>query len=482
MIPFPRKLDIHPLDLKPEHVIKTSFDPKNLKSTFYCTAYADPHEGQSNDYSLIHYPPANIQADFNFGFININDLKSLGTFGNSSVDNYNIHVRDRVAIMQLAMAMKEDDRSIQVSYIDDPDCSWDDVHLTNFIRNTEGEVAKDKRVYTNNVQSRYLNSGRMMDAETSAEPAFAENIKASFLRGIELNPDTYRFIYCSYANRPIDAILNQPFSSKNFIEKRLLSLGFKCIADFITKRSPELSQIHTMSYGGDAQSMLAEGDTYAMMLAKGNKDNLYAMRKYVSIGLSPNITPLDIAKQVAPACDPNKKEGFRSFMVWAGNSPDGVTMYEQATALREKAVPDALQEAFTRRRDLSSDAPFPLVTEKTPGLRAQFSGNKDHFQKAAQYQLLYPSSQPGFLPGTDHSFRALLLRKREAARQQADLSEHGGAAVKQVTPSLGDIEQVSATPAFLPAATIALKAPPRPENIDRTWGDSIKSIVTLGFY
>ena len=388
---LPRKLAIHPKDLKREHVQKVGFDPSKCFPTFYCTAYADPSvEAGPNDYSITLYPPKEMDCDFNFGFININDFKAAGTFANTTTDTYNIHIRDRAAVIQLVNLMKSFGRAIMVSYIDDPDCSWDEVvgkQLINFIRNTEGEVSADGHHFTSNVQAWYQPDGRMMDAETRGSNAsFADNCKAAFLRGIQTSPDGYRFIYCSYANRSIDTILNEAFTGKDDIEKELMHLGFNCIADFITKRSPELSQIHTMSYTGAAQSLLAEGDIYALMLAKGDQSKLFDMRKYVSIGVSPNITDPSVANQVATACDPTKAEGFRSYMVWAGNSPAGLAMYQSMAKARSAPVPKPLHEIFYRPQVLASDQLFSKADEKSMSQRREHGGNRDHFKKAAAYQ------------------------------------------------------------------------------------------------
>lgn len=371
------KVRILPADLKPAHVQKTIQDTPPLLPTFYMTPYADPNPGQGTDYDLKYFPPSDIPCDINIAFITPSD-DTLGTFGNTISDHYLCHLRDRTAIMQLISHMMQMQRRIIVSYIDAPTIHWDKVNPINFVNNTEGTICADGTVFTNDLMTYYQPVGRMWDAETPTPEAMAELLKACFLRGIQRDPDNYVFVYTTYANRDIDQIvLNMQIDPNGSpVDQALYQLGFTKVSEFITKRG-SLSYLETMSYGGDAQSRFSEADAYALQLGGGDPSTLYAMRKFISIGVAPGLTATADALTIAAACDPTKPEGYGRFMVWAGNCPDGCDLFNQMIAAQHQLVPETIRPFWMRTAEqLAGLVPMPHVGESMPSLRVALAGNR----------------------------------------------------------------------------------------------------------
>jgi hypothetical protein len=377
------KVKILPEQLKAEHVKKNLKDTPALLPTFYVCPYADPNPGQGDDYDLKYFPPSDTACDINIAFITPNDNTTSGTFGNTISDQYLCHVRDRTGIMQLIAHMQQMGRRIITSYIDAPTIHWDKVNIENFVRNTEGDICADGTVLTNDLMTYYQPVGRMWDAETPTPQAMGEVLKACFLRGIQRDPDNYVFVYTTYANRDIDQIiLNTPIDPNGSpVDQALYALGFKNVADFITQRG-SLSFLETMSYGEDPQSRFTEADTYAIQLGGGDPSTLYAMRKFISIGVAPGLTAEADALVIAAACDPMKTEGYGRFMVWAGNSPDGVSLFNAMIQAQQQPVPDAI-EPFWRRTgsQLAGQTEMFAMRNVPLALHSATAGNRHSLSK-----------------------------------------------------------------------------------------------------
>lgn len=344
---------------------KHSTDPSAppLVPSFYVCPYSDSAPGQPTDYSLTIYPPDTIPYDVNIAFFTLND------YGNTIDDTFLTHLRDRPAIQALIAQMQKNNRRIINSMIDTPNINWGNANIENFVRNTEGEFAEDGTFFTNNLMQNYPAVGRMWDAETPAPDAFAEVMKACFLRGITRDPDNYVFIYTTYADRSIDELLNMVFdASKSPVDAELIKLGFLRFTDLFLKRGPGLSWIETMSYSGDAASRFAEADNYAVKyLAQGDASQLNAMRKYLSIGVAPELTAPADAQAIGSACDPSKEEGYGRFMVWAGNCPDGVTLFNNMITARTLPITPLLPKDSTA---------FETTRKKLPSPSDMRSGNR----------------------------------------------------------------------------------------------------------
>ncbi len=366
-----------PKELTAKDVEKTFDDTPAPLPSFYITPYADPNPGQSDDYSLVYCPTSG--CDINIAFFTPSDNHTTGTFGNTADDTFLCHQRDSVAIQQFIRDKSAAGLRILVSYIDAPSIHWSAVNRENFVRNTEGELING-RVYTNRLMESYIPVGRMWDAETPDAAAMASIMKACFLRGLQRDPDHYVFVYTTYDVRQIDEIiLSTPIDpSKDEIDKALFDLGFTQISDFITKRG-SLSFLETMSYGGTAAQRFEEADAYAVQfLAKGDATKLTEMRKFISIGVAPGLTSRDDAKSIAAACD-YTQGGYGRFMVWAGNCPDGMALYQLMLEQEKKPLPAPLSE------------PKMAVT-KTPASH-QTSGNQYHFFQAWQKAHPRPSAK-----------------------------------------------------------------------------------------
>ena len=314
-----------------------------LLPTFYVTPYASSSPGQKNDYSLINYP-MNTACDINLAFF------GPDATGNKSDDTYLCSIRDRSAIQEFVACMKDLGRRIILSFIDSETIHWDGVNIENFVRNTEGEITPDGKILSNDLKN-YQSDGRMWDAETPAIDAFAETMKACFLRGITINPENYIFVYTTYANRPIDEqILNIVFdATKSPVDAALIQLGFLRFSDLFTKRGPSLSWIETMSYSSDAASRFSEADTYANYLTLGDPTLLNDRRKYISIGVAPFLTSDTDASAIGAACDPAKTDGYGRFMVWSGNCPEGLRLFDlmlNARPSKEKELPKKQESWF----------------------------------------------------------------------------------------------------------------------------------------
>ena len=363
-----------------------------LVPSFYITPYADSAPGQSTDYSLTCYPSAEIPFDVNFAFFTLNDNKTPGTYGNTIDDTFLTHVRDRAAIQALMKIMQNQKRRIFDSMIDTPNITWDQANVENFVRNTEGEFAPDGTFFTNNLMQNYPGVGRMWDAETSAPNGFAEVMKACFLRGITRDPDNYVFIYTTYADRSIDGLLNMVFDPTKPVDAALIELGFERFTDLFLKRGPGLSWIETMSYSGDAPSRFAEADNYAVKyLANGDVSQLEKMRKYLSIGVAPGLTSPADAQAIGSACDPSKDEGYGRFMVWAGNCPDGVNLFNSMLAARALPLTPLLPKEHSAKE---------ITRTKLPSPSDMRSGNRSRLfnrlaQKAEDEEDA--ASEPGWL-------------------------------------------------------------------------------------
>lgn len=337
---MPKNRDV----LTAQMVQKTLEDTPPMLPSFYVCPYADPAPGQSTDYSLIYFPTADIACDINLAFITPSDDKASGTFGNTISDIYMRHLRGQSAIKQFVAHMRALDRRIFVSYIDAPSIHWDSVNVENFVRNTEGEIAPDGTLFSNDLMDNYQPVGRMWDAETPSAQEMATVMKACFLRGLQRDPDHYVFVYTTYANRDIDQLILPMIidPKKNATDKALYDLGFRQISDFITMRG-SLSFLETMSYGADADSRFQEADTYALQyLAKGDASKLNEMRKFISIGVAPGLTDPSEAITIASACDPTKPTGYGRFMVWAGNCPDGLSLFQSMVEACKQPLPVAL--------------------------------------------------------------------------------------------------------------------------------------------
>lgn len=363
------RVKILPADLKPHHVQKFLANTPPLLPTFYNCPYADTNPGKSNDTGLQYFPSSEIPCDINLAFITPSEDTASGKFGNTTSDQYLCHLRDRKAIQQFVGHMKSMGRRIITSFIDSPNIHWDQVNVENFVRNTEGEICADGTVFTNQLMDDYQPVGRMWDAETPEPLAMAEVMKACFLRGIQRDPDNYVFVYTTYANRPdIDPVILGMKIDPNGsdVDKALYALGFYQVSDFITKRG-SLSYLETMSYGGDAPSRFAEADTYAVQyLGGGDPTTLDDMRKFISIGVAPGITDEADALTIAAACDPTKAQGYGRFMVWAGNSPDGLNLFNAMHNAQSQPMPKSVPTVWT---------PESVVGMETAGLNIDLAGN-----------------------------------------------------------------------------------------------------------
>lgn len=380
-----------PKRLTAERVQKKITDQTTLLPSFYVCPYADPTSTESTNYSLVNYPDASIACDINLAFINPSDDQVKNNLGNTISDNYLCHLRDKVAIKQFIARMQELKRRIFVSYIDAPTVHWDAVNVENFVRNTEGEIAADGTVFTNELMETYQPVGRMWDAETPAGLAMATVMKACFLRGIQRDPDNYVFIYTTYANRDIDqqilAMVLDPTTSP--VDAELYALGFRQISDFITMRG-DLSFLETMSYSDPAADRFQEADTYAIQyLAKGDATKLNEMRKFISIGVAPGLTSDDDATTIAAACNPTQVDGYGRFMVWAGNCPAGVSLFSEMIAAQKQPLP-------AHRVDKELDS-IQLINNPE---KARISGNRDRF--------FAPVLSQGGLKTTDVKEKSLL--------------------------------------------------------------------------
>ena len=325
------------LDVLKPRVQKTLIDTPPMLDSFYFCPYADPKPGDPFDYSLIYRPSADLLYDVNFAFFTVDDNKTTGTYGNGISYQFLTHTRNLSAIRQVARKIQAEGRCVYASFIDTPSIHWDSVNIENFVRNTEGEFDTDGTVITNDLMDDFSPVGRMWDIETedSAAPAMAKVMKACFLQGVLRDPDHYVFIYTTYANRIIDeTILCSPIDQAgDEVDQSLYKLGFRQFSDLITMRG-SLSFLETMSYSSTADDRFAEADAYALQLAKGDTTKLNEMRKFISIGVAPDLTDPGQALMIAAACCPSKTDGYGRFMVWAGNCPAGVSLFESMTAVR----------------------------------------------------------------------------------------------------------------------------------------------------
>lgn len=359
-----------PKDLTASMVQKKLSNTPPLLPSFYVCPYADAAPGTGLDYSLIYYPPETMLCDINIAFFTPDEDKTKGTYGNTVSDTFLTHQRDKASIIQFVERMESLNRRIIVSYIDTPTIHWDTVNVENFARNTEGEVAPDGTFFSNALIETYHPVGRMWDAETPTPEAMGKVIKACFLRGLQHNPDNLVFVYTTYANRDVDSIiLNMAILQEgDAIDQALYALGFRQISDFITMRG-SLSFLETMSYGSDYTSRFQEADAYALQLAKGDASLMFEMRKFISIGVAPGLSSKDDAIQIARACNPETMVGYGRFMVWAGNCPDGLDLFQLMLQERQAPVPEQL-------------AAGPILTATPPRvLGATQSGNRHHFFK-----------------------------------------------------------------------------------------------------
>ena len=375
-----------PYTVTAEMVQKTLENTPRMLPSFYVCPYADPAPGKPLDYSLVNYPSRTLACDINLAFFTPSDDTTSGTFGNTISDNYLCHLRDRSAIKQFVVRMKAMNRDILLSYIDAPSIHWDKVDVENFVRNTEGEKAPDGTVFTNDLIDNYQPVGRMWDAETSFGLEMATVMKACFLRGIQLDPDHYRFIYTTYADRDIDQqILNMQLDpDKSEVDKALYELGFRRIADFITMRG-SLSWLETMSYGADPAARFQEADNYAVKyLANGDETRRNEMRKFISIGVSADSSTTD-AITIASACDPSKEGSYGRFMVWAANCPVGVSLFETMVSARHQPLLTA--QAHERVSSAGIKTPKPSTDVIT-------FGNSSRFFKTPITQPTEPTTDP----------------------------------------------------------------------------------------
>jgi hypothetical protein len=163
--------------------------------------------------------------------------------------------------------------------------------------------------------------------------------------------------------------------AKGDVDKALYDLGFRKISDFITMRG-SLSFLETMSYGGDPESRFQEADTYALQyLANGDASKLNEMRKFISIGVAPELTATADALTIAAACDPKKEQGYGRFMVWAGNCPEGLSLFNAMIAARKQALPSYFSEEH-------SAAALSTSTQRLSDPKT--SGNRNHFFNACK--------------------------------------------------------------------------------------------------
>lgn len=370
--------------LTAEAVQKTLKDTPPLYPSFYVCPYADTNPGKPNDYSLRYFPTPEIPCDINLAFITPSDDTISGKFGNTSSDVYLCHLRDRIAIKQFVTHMKDAGRRLLISYIDAPTIHWDKVNIENFVRNTEGEALEDGAFFSNDLMETYQPMGRMWDAETPTAIDMANVMKACFLRGIQRDPDNYVFVYTTYANRDIDAqILTMAIDpTKGDVDKALYDLGFRRIADFITLRG-SLSFLETMSYGGDPESRFQEADTYALQyLANGDASKLNEMRKFISIGVAPELTATADAITIASACDPTLEQGYGRFMVWAANCPEGLSLFNAMIGARGQPLPGYFSKEHP---EIATLPPQKLLFDP------KTSGNRNHF-------LRFFNVPPGITP------------------------------------------------------------------------------------
>lgn len=326
--------------LRPLVQKKISSTPPMLPS-FYMCPYSDSKPGDPFDYSLIHRPSAELAYDVNIAFFTVDDDKDAGTYGNGISYQFLTHLRNLSAIKQVARKLEEVGRRLYVSFIDTPSIHWDSVNVANFVRNTEGEFDADGLLITNDLMDDFNPVGRMWDIETedTAALAMAKVMKACFLQGMLRDPEHYVFIYTTYANRPIDeTILSSLIDPEgDFVDQSLYQLGFRQFSDLITMRG-SLSILETMSYGSSSSERFSEADAYALQLAKGDESKRNDMRKFISIGVAPGLTDPRDALTIAAACDPTLSEGYGRFMVWGGNCPAGVELFESMAAVRQRHV------------------------------------------------------------------------------------------------------------------------------------------------
>lgn len=351
-----------------------------LLPTFYATPYAASNPGQPTDYALTWFPTT-IDCGISLAFI------TPGVAGNTSDDTYICSVSDRGAIQDFIAAMQKLGRRIILSFIDTPTTHWDSINITNFVRNIIGQMAPDGTIITNDLCKNYPHDGLMFDAETDAITAFAETMKQSFLAGVTLDPENFIFVYTTYANRPIDQqILTMEFDeTKSTTDADLIELGFLRFIDLFTKRGPSLSYIETMSYGSDAASRMDEADTYAGYLTLGDATLLNDRRKYISIGVAPLLTSDADVVAIGAACDPTKEDGYGRFMVWAGNCPEGLRLFNLAFNARqpsfvlpktEPLLPVAMKPLINKGLSGNRDLFFNEVTNKKTSRPKEISGDK----------------------------------------------------------------------------------------------------------
>ena len=377
-----------PYAVTAEMVQKTLANTPPLLPTFYVCPYANTAPGTPLDYRLYHCPPATLACDINLAFFTPSDD------GNTVSDKYLCHLRDRTAIKQFVARMKAMNRKILLSYIDAPSIHWDKVDVENFVNNSQGEKAPDGTVFTSDTIDTYQPDGHMWDAETDFGLEMAKVMKACFLRGIQLDPDHYRFVYTTYADRDIDQqILNMPIDP--VADAELYELGFRRIADFITMRG-SLSWLETMSYGADPASRFQEADNYAVKyLANGDEKRLNEMRKFISIGVSADSSTAD-GITIASACDPTKKDSYGRFMVWAGNCPAGVSLFNtMVSAQNQQPLPMAEAQEQTSFSAIEASKTFVDATTFGNGNRFFRTPIIQQIPKKIEEPQLIPVVAPG---------------------------------------------------------------------------------------
>jgi len=346
-----------------------------LAPSFYVLPYADSNPGQGDDYNLTQAPPSDLVCDINLAFFTPSENQETQTYGNRLSDIYISHLCDQESIKQFSAKMRAAGRRVFVSYIDTPNIHWKSVNVTNFVRNTEGQIADDGSLITNKLMEDYVPVGRMWDAETEDSQANYQALgtimKACFLQGITRDPDNYVFIYTTYANRDIDAAILLMLINENgdWVDKALYERGYRQISDFITMRGG-LSILETMSYGNPPEERFEEADIYAGYLGKGDPTKLNEMRKFISIGVAPGLTSTADACTIAAACDSTTEAGYGRFMVWGANCPDGVALFKSMVQARTQGLPKELLEMTGK--------PMPSTKVKIN----KTSGNRHSFLKA----------------------------------------------------------------------------------------------------
>lgn len=385
--------------LKPR-IQRTLADTPISRPCVYMCPYADPQAGDY-DYSVACLPSNGTLYDLNVAFFTLSEDKVSGTYGNGVDTTYLTHLRNLSAIRQIVKKLQAAGHEIDVSYIDTPNIHWDSANIPNYVRNTEGEFDADGEIISNDLMENFNPVGRMWDIETedSAALALTKLMKACFLQGILRDPN-YVFIYTTYANRSIDETILTSAIDPNGdeVDQALYKLGFTTFSDLITKRG-SLSRLETMSYSSTAQELKDEADAYARQLG-GPSSSLNDMRKFISIGVAPGLTDPSVALEIAAACDPTKPDGYRGFMVWAGNCPAGVSLFEAMDAVSKnpelaltidrstlpaQKLPPGIRGLGNKEQLLAKVAEQPCV------LTTQVTDNPNQF-------FTRPSDQPAGIP------------------------------------------------------------------------------------